>query len=114
VDANWVGREWLHKTRHRLDVVGRVRQRIPAHLQFDLGFEEVGADWRTAIQRTYTFLGRELTPHALERMEAYVARAAAEHGYARHRYHLEQFGLSAGEVREQLAPWCVSREAVAA
>jgi hypothetical protein len=114
VDPHWIGREWLHKTRHRLEVVEQVRETIPAHLQFDLGFEEVGADWRGAIQRTYAFLGRELTPQALERMEAYVARAAAEHGYARHRYLLEQFGLSAGEVREALEPWSLERQTLAA
>lgn len=114
VDPHWVGQEWLHKTRHRLEVVARVRETIPAHLQFDLGFEEVGADWRGAIARTYAFLGRELTPQALAAMEAYVARAAAEHGYARHRYHLEQFGLCSGEVREALAPWCLERETLAA
>jgi hypothetical protein len=114
VDPLWVGQEWLHKTRHRLEVVARARERIPAHLQFDLGFEEVGADWRDAIRRTYAFLGRELTPGALAAMEAYVARAAAEHGYSRHRYVLEQFGLSAGDVREALAPWCPERETLAA
>jgi hypothetical protein len=114
VDPQWIGREWLHKTRHRLEVVARVRDRIPARLQFDLGFEEVGADWRGAIGRTYEFLARELTPAARAAMEAYVARAAAEHGYARHRYRLEQFGLSAGAVYEEFAPWCLEREPLAA
>ncbi len=114
VDAHWVGREWLHKTRHRLDVVARTRERIPACLQIDLGFAEVGADWRGAIARVYAFLGRELTPAASAAMEDYVARAASEHGYARHRYRLEQFGLTPGEVREELAPWCLERETLAA
>lgn len=114
VDPDWIGREWLHKTRLRLDVVARVRETIPAHLQFDLGFAEVGADWRGSIARVYDFLGRELTPAASAGMEAYVARAASEHSFGRHRYRLEQFGLSAGEVREQLAPWCLERETLAA
>ncbi len=114
VDPHWVGQEWLHKTRHRLEVVKRVRETIPAHLQFDLGFEEVSADWRGAITRTYAFLGRELTPQALRAMETYVARAAAEHGYSRHRYRLEQFGISAGDVRAVLEPWCLERQSLAA
>jgi Sulfotransferase family len=114
VDPDWVGREWLHKTRHRLDVVARTRALIPAPLQFDLGFDEVGADWRGSVARVYRFLDRELTPGAAAAMESYVARAANEHGYARHRYRLEQFGLSAGEVQEELAPWCIERETLAA
>ena len=102
VDANWVGAEWLHKTRHRLETVAAARQRIAPGQQFDLTFAEVNADWKAAIGRTYAFLGRELRPETLSAMEGYVARAAAEHGYARHRYRLEQFGLSEGQVREQL------------
>jgi hypothetical protein len=114
VDPDWVGREWLHKTRHRLETVARVRATIPAGLQFDLGFEEMNADWRGAIRRTYGFLGRELTPGAQAAMETYVRRAAVEHGYARHSYRLAQFGLGEGEVREQLAPWCLDRASIAA
>jgi hypothetical protein len=114
VDPDWIGREWLHKTRHRLEVVARTRDQIPANLQFDLGFSEVGADWRGSIARVYAFLGRDLTPTALAAMERYVARAASEHGYSRHRYKLEQFGLTPAEVREQLAPWCLEQETLAA
>jgi hypothetical protein len=114
VDPAWVGREWLHKTRFRLEVVAEARRRIPARLQFDLGYEDVNADWRDAIARTYQFLGRDLTPRARAGMEAYVARAAAEHSFHRHRYSLAQFGLSADEVREELAPWCEVREVLAA
>jgi hypothetical protein len=114
VDPAWVGREWLHQTRLRLEVVAEARRRIPARLQFDLDYEEVNADWRDAVARTYDFLGRDLTPRARAEMEAYVARAAAEHSFHRHRYSLAQFGLSADEVREELAPWCEAREALAA
>lgn len=114
VDPHWVGAEWLHKTRHRLETVSAVRRRIAPNLQFDLGFAEVNADWKDAIRRTYAFLGRELTPAALAAMESYVERAAAEHGYSRHRYRLEQFGLSPGEVREQLKPFEQDRSREAA
>jgi hypothetical protein len=114
VDPHWVGREWLHKTSHRLEVVAHVRRHIPAELQFDVEYESVNADWRGAVARIYAFLGRELSAEARAAMEAYVARAAAEHGFSRHRYRLEQFGLSAGEVRERLAPWCLERETLAA
>ncbi len=104
VDPHWVGQEWLHKTAHRMMVTNRVRQCIPAMRQYDLHFDEVTADWKQAIARVYRWLGRSMRPDALRAMEAYVTRAAAEHGYAQHRYRLEDFGLRADAVREQLLP----------
>lgn len=114
VDPHWVGQEWLHKTGLRLGRVEDARASIPAHLQVDLAYDEVNADWRGAIARVYRFLGRELTPEASAAMEAYVRRASAEHGFSRHRYQLSSFGLSHGEVREALGRWCREPEAVAA
>lgn len=114
VDPHWVGQEWLHKTEYRLNVTTDVRRRIPMRHQFDLGFEDVNRDWRFAVARVYQFLGRDLSPQAMAAMEAYVRRAAAEHGYNRHRYSLEQFGLCPGEVQERLAPFTLERAMVAA
>lgn len=105
VDPHWLGQEWLHKTSHRLHVAERVRRAIPAQNQIDLSFDEVGADWRAAVARVYAFLGRELTPDVLANMQAYLDRAEHRHGFRRHRYRLEHFGLRDGEVRERLAPW---------
>ncbi len=103
VDPHWVGREWLHKTAHRLDVTSRVRAQISPASQHDVGFEEMNQDWRSAVARVYRFLDRELTPAALAAMEAYTVRAKAEHGYHQHRYSLADFGLSPHDVRERLA-----------
>ncbi len=114
VDPDWIGREWLHKTAHRLNVTSAVRETIPARQQYDLTFENMNQDWRHCVARVYQFLGRELTPAAMAAMEAYVRRAAQEHGYSRHRYSLGQFGLCADQVRERLAPFELEREAVAA
>ena len=104
VDPNWVGREWLHKTEHRLRVTAAVRQRIFPGRQLDIGYAEMDRDWRAAIARVYAFLDRELTPSTLAAMESYLDRARRVHGYARHRYRLEAFGLGAAEVMERLGP----------
>ena len=114
VDPHWIGREWLHKTGHRLATVSAVRAQIPARLQFDLTYGEVNADWRAAIARTYAFLGRDLTPATLAAMTRYVERAARDHRFASHRYRLEDFGLHPGEVQEQLSRWSVEAEPIAA
>ena len=85
-----------------------------ARQQIELSFAEVGADWRAAITRTYAMLDRELTPDALAAMQAYIDRAAREHRHAQHRYRLEDFGLNAGDVRDELARWTVDAEPLAA
>ena len=114
VDPRWIGREWLHKTKLRLERVSAMRRIISARQQIELSFAEVGADWRAAIARTYAMLDRELTPHALAAMQAYIDRAEREHRHAQHRYRLEDFGLNAGDVRDELARWTVDAEPLAA
>jgi hypothetical protein len=60
-------------------------------------------DWRSAVARIYRFLGLELEP-ALPAMEAYQQRAAALKRRP-HRYTLEEFGLSPGEVLDALGDY---------
>lgn len=103
VDPHWVGREWLWKTRHRMDCTNAVRPRIAADRQIDIGFEDVNANWPSAVQRIYAHFGLDLTPQARAAMRAYVARAAREHPFAHHRYTLEDFGLARAEVAELFA-----------
>ena len=43
-----------------------------------------------------------------------AALAAREHRHAQHRYRLEQFGLEAGDVRDELSRWTVDAEPLAA
>lgn len=98
VDAHWIGREWLQKTLLRERRARDFRQRYAPELQFSLSYDEVGHDWRAAIGRIYDFLGLPLGEPLLQRMQAYLDRAAAEHGYNRHKYRLEDFGLDRAEV----------------
>jgi hypothetical protein len=105
VDARWVGQEWLWKTGHRIDVTARVRETIAADRQMDVTFAEMNADWVGVMDRVLGFLGRETTADALARMNAYVARAAREHGHGNHRYRPEDFGLEAGAIRERFADY---------
>ncbi len=103
VDPHWVGREWLWKTRHRIDRTEAVRPTIAPDRQIDIGFEDVNANWPRAIARIYAQFGLTLTPEASAAMHAYVARAAREHPFAHHRYTLEDFGLTRSEVEASFA-----------
>lgn len=103
VDPVWIGREWLHKTALRADRARDFRRNYPSALHFTLGFEAMNADWRGEIYRLYDFLDLPLNAALLERMQAYLYRATTDHGFAHHRYRLEDFGLTRDEVETRMA-----------
>jgi hypothetical protein len=97
-DRAAIGREWLRKTQLREE-----RMRILFDGRSDalhLDYAEVGTDWRGAIRRIYSFLGRPLEPVVLERMDRLTERSKAHRG---HDYSLGQFGLDPDEVAAALA-----------
>jgi hypothetical protein len=96
---HWIGREWLHKTSRRVDAARAFRashHRVP---QLDVHFAAVNGDWRGEMARIYDFLGLELTPRVAARMERYLRGSTA---HRQHRYTLEDFGLTAEDVRRVL------------
>lgn len=101
VDDAWVGREWLRKVRLRRERVEAALAAAPRVPVVTVGFEEMGRDWLGTMRRVYAGLGMELTPEVAARMRAYLARSA-KGGLERHRYTVEEFGLSAAEVRAAL------------
>ena len=99
IDRHVVGREWLRKTAHRVAIGRQVRaanRRVP---QLDIAFDDVGRDWRAQMLRVYAFLGLELTPEVMGRMQRYLDGARGHQG---HRYALEDFGLDEARVRAAL------------
>lgn len=102
-DPKAIGREWLRKTRLQVERMHAARKQIPAERQIDVHYEEMDGNWRGAMGRIYRFLGLDIEP-ALPAMEAYQRRAAALKRHP-HRYSLEQFGLSAAVVLDELADY---------
>ncbi|MDB5690838.1 MAG: sulfotransferase [Sphingomonas bacterium] len=98
-DRHWIGREWLHKTVRRVGAARAVRLAHPEVPQLDIAYAAMDRDWRHEIARIYDFLGLELTPATMRRMERFLSGSKAHRG---HRYQIEEFGLSAGEVRRLL------------
>lgn len=90
-----IGQEWLRKSALRAGVAARVRAANPQVPQFDLHYDEVSRDWRSAVARIYDFLGLDLASEVEATMTRYMGRAAAHHG---HRYALEDFGLDRARV----------------
>ncbi|MCJ8191831.1 sulfotransferase family protein [Sphingomicrobium aestuariivivum] len=96
VDPHAVGAEWLRKTRLRHDRVDDFRARHPDIEALDVCFDEVGRDWRGQMRRIYAFLGRDLDTRVVNAMESFLGKSKAHH---KHRYRLEDFGLTEERVR---------------
>ena len=101
VDPNWIGEEWLHKTDHRIRKTLDARETIADDRQLDLLYADMNQDWRAAMRRVYAFLGLDLTADVMAAMQAYIDRSSHEHGFARHRYRINDFGLDADMVDER-------------
>jgi hypothetical protein len=102
-DAAAIGAEWLRKTRLQIERMRAARRDISADRQIDVHYEDMEHDWRGTMARVYRFLGLDLAP-ALPAMEAYQQRAAALKRRP-HQYSLEEFGLSPGQVLDQLGDY---------
>jgi hypothetical protein len=89
-DPQWIGAEWLRKTRLRQERAERVRREHPRVPQIDVDYEAVSRDWRAEMRRVYSFLGYDLQPETEARMAAYLSRSKKHLGHA---YSPELFGL---------------------
>jgi hypothetical protein len=112
VDPIWIGQEWLWKTRHRIDRMAADRQALPPSHVIDIGFDEMNRNWEGAIARIYRHFDLDLSPATMRAMRRYTVRAARDHGYANHRYRLEDFGLEAGEVAAMFADYRAGNDPV--
>jgi len=69
----------------------------------DVQYEDMERDWRETMERVYRFLGLDMEP-AVPAMQRYLDRSANLKRNP-HRYSLEEFGLSEGEVNERFADY---------
>ena len=100
VDREMVGAEWFARTFERQRNQDAAQRRHPEVAAFDLFYDEVSNDWRTAMHRLYRFLGEPLTAEAMQGMERYLAAPSDHRG---HRYEAQAFGIDEDEVRRAFA-----------
>ncbi len=102
VDPIAIGAMWLDKVERMLHKTGALRDtRIPAQNQFDALYADISTDWESVMRDIYQFLDLPLSTEALAGMEAWLAENR-QHKHGAHKYRLENFGLSAGQVDEKL------------
>ncbi|MBT7721181.1 MAG: sulfotransferase [Halieaceae bacterium] len=102
ITPQWVGREWLTKTKRMLhkNLAERDTLATPQQ-QYDLRYADMTADWEHTIQGVYDFLDRPFTPEAKAGMRAWLAENQ-QHKHGAHKYSLDQFGLNADTVDKTL------------
>jgi hypothetical protein len=81
-----------------------MRDRLVPRDQFiDVGFDDMNRDWRGVVRRISQFSDMDFTQDAERDMAAWLADSDAENRHGGHRYRLEDFGTSPGEVAERMA-----------
>jgi hypothetical protein len=102
-DPHWIGREWLRKTKVKIDRMRAARAGLPAERMLDVHYEAMDRDWRREMGRVYEFLDMDIDP-AVPAMTEYVARNE-RNPFRSHRYDLADFGLDRGAVHEAFADY---------
>lgn len=80
----------------------RARELIPEARQHDVRYEDMNRDWRLVMRRLYDFIGMEFDAGVEQVMAGWLARSDRERQHGRHRYALEDFGLTRAEVDQRM------------
>jgi hypothetical protein len=95
IDKHWVGQEWLRKTRLRQALLDNFVSNRPDVLVIHVDYERMNRDWLGEMERIYAFLGRDLPPALVHKMERWLQSSRTHLG---HRYSLDEFGLAPTKV----------------
>ncbi|MBT8470901.1 MAG: sulfotransferase, partial [Deltaproteobacteria bacterium] len=107
VDPIALGQQQMHWWAASLDLATTVRNKHSDKSdQFmDLQFEEVVADPVAALGRAYEHFRIAWSSEVERRMRSFLAKhPRGKHGS--HRYEIEDFGLTLGQIRERFAGYC--------
>ena len=106
VDPHEVGRHWMRKIERMVTRAMAARDGMPdGGPVLDVFYRDLMADPIGEVRRIYAAAGRELGPAGAAAMEASRAvNRKDRHG--RHRYSLDDFGLTEDEVAARMAAYC--------
>jgi hypothetical protein len=100
IDPHEFGREHAEQLRTSAERSIAARARLGQERFLDVHHRDFVRDPFGVLKRVYAFLGQELTPGTLAKMEAWHAEnRSGAHGA--HRYTAEQFGLNTDRIREE-------------
>lgn len=104
VDAREVGRQLSEGAVRGVTRAMEDRERLGEARFLDVAYANLVADPVEQLRRIYDFLGTELRPATLERMEAFRANNP-QHKHGVHRYRLEDFGIKREALSERFEPY---------
>lgn len=104
-DAHAIAADWTARWSNALDDFLAVRDVHPPSQFLDIDYDALEADPLAAIAQIYDFLGRELTPEARRKMQAFLdANPKDKHGV--HRYSLAEYGLDRAAEMRRFGAYC--------
>ncbi|MCA9694221.1 MAG: sulfotransferase [Myxococcales bacterium] len=104
VDPCEVGRHWLRKNVRLITRALEARDHGASGRCLDVGYQALMADPAGVLRQVYGFLELPFSAEAERRALEFLG-ANHQHKHGRHRYQLEDFGLSASQVDEGFAAY---------
>lgn len=104
VDPHEVGRDWSRKIARLVDRAVQTRSARGDASFIDVQYEDLVRDPIEQLRRIHAFTGEEFTADVERRAEEALA-AHPQHAFGRHRYRVEDFGLTKAALRELFASY---------
>jgi hypothetical protein len=104
VDPVELGAHWSKRLAKLMDRLLEARARIGEDRFLDLRYEDIVADPLGAARKVYAKIGQAMTPEDESAMRSWLA-ANGRDNRPSHQYSLEQFGLSADQLKSDFAAY---------
>jgi hypothetical protein len=104
VDPHEVGRDWSRKIARLVDRAMETRKRRGDASFLDVQYDALVEDPISELRRIHEFTGEDFTAD-LERRAREALAGHPQHAFGRHRYRLEDFGLTKADLRERFASY---------
>ncbi len=104
VDPNRVASHWLYKIERMARRAMATRERVRDRGFVDVSYYDLVKDPMPEVRRVYEQAGLELLPNVRSAMEA-SRRVNRQHKYGRHKYALEDFGMTKDDVEPRIAAY---------
>ncbi len=104
VDPVEVADHWIGKARRMVARAMAVRRKVGPGFFRDVSYYKLVRDPLAVLADVYSFLGRDLSPDTRSRMQAW-REGNPQHKHGRHRYRLEDFGLSRERIDQMFSAY---------